>query len=162
MLCHVHAHTQPSARHVESSADRPLPAESRTRGGNKQNKGETSEPRGVILAEPTPAHPQGRASQLEKPSGSPPGVCHLHSHWKLEAPLKWLRSTSLTLSYSPLGICCIRLLLFFLAMSGPLSSHSLTSWVRDPETDGQAGGFPLVSSQLQDLSHQIGRASCRE
>lgn len=52
MLCHVHAHTQPSARHVESSADRPLPAESRTRGGNKQNEGETSEPRGVILAEP--------------------------------------------------------------------------------------------------------------
>ena len=102
-----------------------------------------------------PAHPQGRASQLEKPSGSPPGVCHLHSHWKLEAPLKWLRSTSLTLSYSPLGACCIRRLLF-LAMSGPLRPHSLISWVRDPETDGQAGGFPLVSSQLQDLSHQEG------
>ena len=36
----------------------------------------------------------------------------------------------------------------------PLSA--MISWVRDPETDGQTGGFPLVSSQLQDLSHQEG------
>lgn len=71
-----------------------------------------------------PAHPRGRASQLEKPSGSPPGACHLHSPWKLQDPLKWLRSTSLTSSYSPLGVCSIHHLLL-LAMSGPLRPHSL-------------------------------------
>lgn len=32
----------------------------------------------------------------------------------------------------------------------------MTSWVREPGTDGRAGGFPWVSSQLQDLSHQEG------
>lgn len=67
MLRHVRAHTQPSAGHAESSADRPLPAEPRTRGGNKQKKGETSEPRGVIRAEPKDQGSRGRKRTGQNP-----------------------------------------------------------------------------------------------
>lgn len=64
----------------------------------------------------------------------------------------------LTLSQPSLVVCCVRLLLCISARpvltEVPLSA--MIFWVVDPETDGQAGGFPLVSSQLQDLSHQEG------